>query len=140
MRYDDSKWPLFRVYLGPVAMDDNEFATLVDTLDELFLRKERFGVVIDVRHAPVLSAQRRQTVAEHAKATFEHFPGKCVGIAVVLSSPLQRGVFTALNWFLRGTHPSRVFPTLFDAESWLAAELVAAGVDPAQLKSSSSTT
>jgi hypothetical protein len=126
VQYDDSKWPLYRVSMSSVDMDDEEFTTLVATLDGLFMRRERFGILLDVRSAPVLSAKRRQTVGEHAKRTFELFPGRCVGIAVVLSTQLQRGVFTAINWFLRGTHPSRAFSTLLDAETWLDAELLAA--------------
>lgn len=123
MQYDDGQWPIYRVTMGPIDLDDREFATFMATLDGLFERGQRFGVLLDVRQAPVLSAKRRQAVGEHAKATFERFPGRCVGIAVVLSSALQRGVFTAIHWFLRGTHPSRSFATVSEAQAWLAAEL-----------------
>ena len=123
LRYDDSKWPLFHVTLPPGDMADDEFASLLSRLDGLFLRGERFGILLDVRRSPGLDAKRRQLVGEHAKASFERFPGLCVGVAVVLSSSIQRGVFTALHWFLRGTHNSRAFATTLDGQSWLLAEL-----------------
>jgi hypothetical protein len=128
VRYDGSDWPLYRVSIPSVEMDDKEFAVLVCTLDGLFTRGERFAILLDIRHAPVLGAKRRQIIAERAKAMFERFPGKCVGVAVVLSTPLQRGLFTALHWFLGGTHAARAFETVIEAESWLVAELRPAGV------------
>jgi hypothetical protein len=104
-------------------MSDEGFAGLLCTLDGLFRRGERFGILLDVRRSPGLSARRRQLVGEHAKASFARFPGRCAGVAVVMSSSIHRGVFTALHWFLRGTLPSRAFATVLDGESWILAEL-----------------
>ena len=131
VRYDDSKWPLFLVTLPPGDLPDEAFEGLLSTLDGLFLRGDRFGILLDVRRATVLSAKRRQLVGERAKASFTRFPGRCAGVAVVLSSSLQRGVFTALHWFLRGTHPSRAFATALDGQSWLLAELRAPSTERA---------
>jgi hypothetical protein len=121
--YDDSKWPLFHVTLPLGDMSDESFARLLSRLDGLFLRGERFGILLDVRRSPPLGAKRRQLVAEHAKSSFGRFPGRCAGVAVVLSSSIQRGVFTAIQWILRDTHPARAFATVREAESWLVSEL-----------------
>jgi hypothetical protein len=134
--YDDSNWPLYRISLPAKDLNDEEFASFLDALDGLFLRREMFGVVLDARRAPLLGAKRRQTVGKHAKASLERHPGLLTGFAVLLSSPMQRGVFTAIQWILRSVPPTRAFATLLEAEMWLVSQLLGAGVDPARLPGS----
>jgi hypothetical protein len=49
-----------------------------------------------------------------------------VGMAVVMSSAIERGVFTAITWAAGSTFPSRAFSAPEDAERWLLEALGAA--------------
>jgi hypothetical protein len=117
--YDDSAWPVFRVRLAPVAMPDDEFARYLEQIDKLFLRGERFALVIDAREAPAHTAKERQEIAKHMRASFERYPHRLAALAIVLESALQRGIFTAINWLAGPTYPTRSFRTQMDAEVWL---------------------
>ncbi|MGK3990564.1 STAS/SEC14 domain-containing protein [Sorangium sp. So ce136] len=128
-RYDDSSWPLFRVVLPEEELSEQEFAELTDTLDGLFLRGGKFAVLMDARAAPPLAAKRRQVLGARGAAAYERHPGKMAGFAVVLRSPLQRGIFTAIHWIVRPRHEARAFSTLADAEEWLRSRLRAAGAE-----------
>jgi len=128
-RFDDSRWPLYRIYLPQGDLDDGEFRVLLDTMDGLHLRAQRFTVLLDARLAPPLSPKRRQMAGERGKLMAARYPGLMLGIAVVLSSAVQRGVFTAIQWVVRGAIPARAFGTLGEAEEWLSALLRAGGAD-----------
>jgi hypothetical protein len=128
-RFDDSKWPLYRVYLPKGDMDDREFSAFLETLDGLYLRGQKFGVMLDAREAPPLSPKRRQMTGERGKEMSARYPGLLLGFAVVLSSAVQRGIFTAIQWVVRGAFPSRAFGTLGEAEAWLTSMLKAGGID-----------
>ena len=68
-------------------------------------------------------------MAEHANASFARYPGLMVGLAVVMSSPVQRGIFTAIQWLIRRSNVSRAYATLPEAEAWLLSRLREEGVD-----------
>jgi hypothetical protein len=117
--YDDSKWPLFRVLMPRQAQTSAEFAAYLKHIDALFLRGDRFAIVIDAREAPVHTPTERQEIAKHMKASHARFPHRLVGMGIVMSSPLQRGIFTAIMWLAGPTYPIRPFPSPTDAEDWL---------------------
>jgi hypothetical protein len=122
-RYDESRWPLFSVCLPQSDLDDGEFGAFLDKLDGLNQRMHRFAVLLDARAAPPLAPKRRKLIAARANAAQERHPGLMVGFAVVLSSPVQRGVFTAIHWLLRRSDATRAFATMADAEAWLSSRL-----------------
>ncbi len=122
-RYDDSDWPLFRVSLPEAELSDADFAGLADTLDGLFLRGRRFAVLLDARSAPPLSAKRRQLLGERGEAAYARHPGMMVGFASVMSSPVQRGMFTAIHWLTRRNREVRAFSSVSEGEAWLSSRL-----------------
>jgi hypothetical protein len=126
-RYDDSDWPLFRVFLPAVDLSDEVFLAFVDRLDRLPLRGNKFAVLLDVRSAPPLSAKRRQLLSERGNASYERYPGAMVGMAVVMSSAIQRGIFTAIHWMMRQPRQVRAFASIGEAEAWLDARLRESG-------------
>jgi len=120
---DDSHWPLFRISVTSSAMNDAEFMAFLATVDGLPLRGNRFAMLVDVRVAEPLSAQRRRIIGKHVEAFNARHPGAMVGTAIVMSSAIWRGVFTAINWLLRHPQKIRAFTTIAEAEAWLRAEL-----------------
>jgi hypothetical protein len=122
--YDDSGWPVFRIRLSHFAMSESEFAAYLKTVDDLFLRGDRFAVVIDARDAPVHSPKERQEIAQHMRASHARYPYRLAAMGIVMSSPVQRGIFTAINWLAGPTYPMRPFRAVKDAELWLRAMLL----------------
>ena len=117
--YDNSVWPLFRIRLSRLAMNEAEFSEYLKTVDDLFLRGDRFALAIDARDAPIHTPKERQEIAVHMRASHARYPYRLAAIGIVMSSPVQRGIFTAINWLAGPTYPTRPFRTMKDAEVWL---------------------
>lgn len=117
--YDDSEWPLFRVCLPKMAMSESEFLAYLTHMDELFLRGDPFAVVLDVRDAPPPTPKERQEIARRIRASHARYPARLVAMGIVMSSALERGIFTAINWLAGPAYPLRSFVTTGDAEAWL---------------------
>lgn len=116
--YDDSAWPLFRVHLSPKPMNTAEFEHYLGSIDDLFLRGDRFAVVIDARDAPPHTPAERQEIARRMRASYGRYPHRLAAMGIVLTSALQRGIFTAITWIAGQTHPVRAFQTPEEAEVW----------------------
>jgi len=123
--YDDSEWPLVRIRL-PAGLAASEFEASLDYIDRLFLRGQRFAVLLDVRDAPPLSAPQRKLVADRSNAMYARYPTRLAGMALILSSAIQRGIFTAIQWLVQRGHPTRAFAGSVEAERWLRAQLAVA--------------
>jgi hypothetical protein len=117
--YDDSSWPLFRIDLPPAAMNPDAFESYLDRVDHLFLRGERFAILIDARKAPVHTANERKQCAERMRRSFQLYPTLLAAMGIVLSTPVQRGIFTAINWLAGPTFPTRAFGSQMEASAWL---------------------
>jgi hypothetical protein len=117
--YHDGTWPLFRIDLPPAAMTPVEFESYLDRVDHLFLRRERFAILIDARKAPVHTANERKQCAERMRRSFQLYPTLLAAMGIVLSTPVQRGVFTAINWLAGSTFPTRAFGSQMEAAAWL---------------------
>jgi hypothetical protein len=122
-RFDDSRWPLYRITLPDGALSDHEFDNFVATLDALYERGQRYAILLDARSAPPLDAKRRQILGERGKAISARRPERLSGFAVLLSSQLQRGIFTAIQWVARMHDRARAFATVGEAETWLLSKL-----------------
>lgn len=120
--YDDRQWPLVRIRLAQ-DLSEQEFEAALDYIDALFLRGQRFAVLLDVRTAAPLTAPQRKAVAERSNASYARHPTRLAGMAIVMSSALQRGVFTAIQWLCKESHPTRAFADIAPAEDWLRARL-----------------
>ena len=127
-RYDISRWPLVIVTLSQLEMSDAELANYLDWMDELFLRGGKFAVLLDYRQAPYLEAKRRQLIGARTKAALERYPGQLVAFAFIISSAVQRGIFTAILWMSRSAETTRVFSSLSEGEAWLSSRLRSAGI------------
>lgn len=129
---DTREWPLCRVLLPTEGMSAAELAAHLQTIGELFARKEPFALLIDSRNAAPPSARERRTIAQNMGAWYRLCPSGLVGVAILLSSALQRGAFTALQWAAGKTFPCRAFPEPEPAEEWLRAALSAAQTPPSR--------
>ncbi|HTV22560.1 MAG TPA: hypothetical protein VMG12_27920 [Polyangiaceae bacterium] len=111
-------------------MTPAELTACLDTLESFFARATPLTISIDTRGAPPPSARERQAIAARYRAWQREYPGQLAGLAVVLNSAIERGVFTAIIWAVGQGFPARAFGTPADAEAWLQAALKAR--DPAR--------
>jgi hypothetical protein len=109
--------------MASAAMTPVEFQDHLDSLSHLFARATPFAILIDCRGASPPSARERQTIGARMRRWHQDHPGQLVGLGVVLSSAIERGVFTAISWAAGKGSPARAFATPQDAEAWLLAEL-----------------
>jgi hypothetical protein len=120
---DLSGWPLCRVTMPRTAMAPAEFDQHLEDIADLFRRSQPFGLLLDARGAAPPSARERQEIGRRMREWYARSPRGMVGMAVVLSSAIERGVFTAITWAAGATFPSRAFRTPEEAEHWLRSAL-----------------
>jgi hypothetical protein len=116
---DTSQWPLCRISFSRLALSAPEFDAHLAFVDDLFTRSGPFALLIDARGAPPLSARQRRAIGQRIRQWHQSHPLGVVGIAVVMTSAIERGVFTAISWAAVKTFPSRAFSAPEDAEHWL---------------------
>lgn len=129
-RYDMSRWPLVVIAISKLDMTDPELADYLDWMDALFDRGGKFAVLLDYREAPNMNAKRRRLIGARSKAAIESHPGQLVGFAFIVSSVVQRGIFTAILWLSSGADTTRVFASLSEGERWLVSQLRGVGLEP----------
>lgn len=137
--YDDSEWPIFRVAASVGVPTADEYrAHWERVLEHTFERREPFVLLLDSRYEERPDALRRQILADAMQRGMKDRPGKLRGVAVVLSSRLQQGVLTAVNWMVRPPYPMSVFSDLVKAKRWAAGLLPDGeyGLFPPTLRSS----
>jgi len=122
-KIDTSRWPLCRVSLPSVAMTPAELSGCLDTLESYFANATPLAISIDARGASPPSARERQGIASRYRQWQRDYPGQLAGMAVVLTSAIERGVFTAIIWAVGHGFPARAFGAPEDAEAWLLAAL-----------------
>jgi hypothetical protein len=105
----------FPVVLGRIdgLLTDAEMRELWDQLDVLLLGK-RYGIVMDLRTATALPASQRAECAKRWRDNRKRAERACAVAALVISSELWRGVFTAVSWVVAPPHPVAFVANLSD--------------------------
>jgi SpoIIAA-like len=118
--FDDVAWPFVVVRWPSQPLSDAEFSAAMAQIAKYFERGERFGLVMDISVAPMLSAERRRDVAEQMDENQRRYLGRLVGIALVTSSSFHRGIMNAINWLRQQQEPpTQAFEDVSAALAWL---------------------
>lgn len=130
--FDLDAFPLV-VITYPSYMTHAEADAYAEQLDRV-LQRGRIGTVVDIR--PIDSSAVTSTDRKHLAAVVDAVTraraGALVAEAIVLDSPVLRGLYTAYCWLrVDRSYPSRAFAGVAPARSWVTAELTKAGVLPA---------
>ena len=123
-RYDEGQWPIVLVTMPVGELQGDDLIRHVDRLSGYLKRGVPFVQVIDVRTAASLSADSRRLIAERLDQDEELYPGLLRGVAIVLATPLHRGIFKAISWLSRKPRPFEAFSDVDEAMAW-ARRLVA---------------
>ena len=119
---DESRWPLVTVRFEGIV-DDETFRAYLEGLAGLLRRGESYALLFDARHADRTPPVQRKMQAEWMQAHEAELRRLCVGTAFVITSPLVRGVLTAVLWISPMAMPHTVVSTVEEAERWLHASL-----------------
>lgn len=106
--------------VGPRSEEEvaSDFAELQTTLERHERERRRVVRILDLRRATAMDARQRQQHVDWMRATEELQRKVTVGIVSVVSSPLIRGVLTALLWIYRPALQMVVVASLEEAVTW----------------------
>ena len=127
-RYDEGQWPIVLVTLPAAELNDTDWALHLDRLSAFSKRGVPYAQIIDVRASSSVSAPARRLIAERLDQDEDAYPGVLRGVAVVLATPVHRGIFKAISWLSTKTRSFEQFLDPADALVW-ARRLVAVPAD-----------
>lgn len=130
---DMSQWPLVVIAApqgcNPDRLDPDSFYAHTDRLLD---HGEPFALLYDVRNSGRLSAERRRRFVDYVEKRRRQVDASLVAYASLVSTDWQRGLLTAVLWFLTPPRPHRAFSVETEARRWLLdmlqdADMVRAG-------------
>ena len=128
---DTSRLPIVVVrFSGPIS--EPEFDMYLASMTQIISRSEPTLTILDARRAIRSPPSQRKKQAEWIKTHADQLRRYSLGTAFVLTSPLVRGVLTAILWLQPLPSDYVVVATMAEAEDWAAGKLRAAGL-PAPL-------
>lgn len=118
--YDESKWPIFRVKMPPLALSAEAFQAHLDVCSERYRRGRPFCMLIDMADHPPLDALRRKAVGDRMMEDGQRYPRVMLGCALVVHTPASRGGVTAINWVAQPAYSFTAFDSMTAARMWLS--------------------
>src|SRR5262245_49751077 len=106
-RLDESRWPLV-VYTALGDQTEEEFEAYLADADRVLSRKERHGIIYDGRRATPIGPKLRKRQVEWLRDNDRELRTHCVALGMLLTSPVQRGVFRAILWMTPLPYPYSV--------------------------------
>jgi hypothetical protein len=126
---DESRRPIVTVrFVG--AVSDGEFDEYLAAMERMLERRQKTLTILDARESARTPPTQRRKQAEWLKAQTSMLQAYSCGSAFVITSPLVRGVLTAILWVQPLPVPHTVVGSITDAEAWARKRLLAEGVTP----------
>jgi hypothetical protein len=128
--FDESAWPVVVLNSPPIFSSESS-ADIIAGFDHILSRKDPFALVVDTRPVKAMpNAAWRKKITEWANAphTQRRTSRYSVGTSLVITSPLARGIYTALSWFVKHTSPQHFAPSMAASVAWCCEQLSRAGV------------
>lgn len=120
--FDEKDKPLMRMtYQG--LCDDAEWRRHIDQMSEWARRGDPYAVVIDAREVGRVPATQRRGIIEWIQNDRQHLKANCAGGALIFTSALQQGLWTAISWVAPSPIPVKIFREVPSAEVWLRGQL-----------------
>jgi len=125
---DTSHWPLVVLHGATRRVTNEELEEFVAGQKEMLARGERYVEICDTRGITMVPAGQRRLLADFAKSTHPEASKLCMGLAVVVPSPIIKGGMTAVLWMFSPSYPVRAFTTLEEAGAFLVERAESAGL------------
>jgi hypothetical protein len=113
----------------PPNLTDDDVASVLAGLEAQLAGDTRYVLFFDFTHAGMPNAMQRQTIAAQMRRNTEKIRRRVRGIGLVLSSPVARGMVTAIFWITPPPVTYRIVATRPEAIAW-ADSLVEATTRP----------
>jgi hypothetical protein len=129
---DSQSWPvnIVTVHGTPGApIEHAAIERVCDVLYSFLRRQEPYANIVDLTRCPEIPAVERQFVADSFKAHHAEYEPYLVGVAVVIASPVMRGVLTAIGWIQPYPCPIEFVPSVSQGASKLVPLLARRGID-----------
>ncbi len=125
---DEKRFPLVLVtFEGSVPND--QFEQYLRGMDRMLSRRQPNVTILDATRSDRSPAVQRKMQADWIKTNREALEQYSCGTAFVISSPLVRGVLTAILWMQPLPQGYTVVATLAEAEDWAVGRLRQRGVE-----------
>ena len=122
-------WPL--IFVDMQSPTDEEYAHYFGRVDEFFLRRQPFAMVINtVESSGNTSSAGRKAQADYMRRHADLMNEYMKGIAVIVRTAPVRAVITSILWMQPAPVPFAVFPTEAEATRWARKQLRDAGITP----------
>lgn len=124
---DESRHPLIVVTFRGMPTEA-EFDTFLAGLGRAVRRPGKKAMLHDARESGGLSPTQRRALVDWMRENEGVLHKNMLGSAVVIDSPVIRGVFTAILWMHPLPHPHHLTSSLAEGESWALERIRAAGL------------
>jgi hypothetical protein len=125
-RLDESRWPLV-VFTAVGEQTQTEFEAYLSDCDRLLRRREAYGSIFDARRAAPIGPKLRKRMVEWLSRNDALLRAYLVGTGMVMSTPLQRGVFRAILWMRPLPYPYTVESSFEAARTFVCSRLLERG-------------
>jgi hypothetical protein len=125
-RVDESRWPLV-VFTAVGEQTHEDFEAYLADCDRLLRRREAYGSIFDARRAAPIGPKLRKRMVEWLSRNDALLRAYLVGSGLVMSTPLQRGVFRAILWMRPLPYPYTVESSLEAARAFVCSRLLERG-------------
>lgn len=122
--FDDRDYPLLRLRAYGESTD-RDIAERIAFLQRHLERREPIALVFDSSSSRPLTASQRKQWTDWLSAHDALIRRYAVGCAIVATSALVRGVFTAVFWLWNPPMPYTIVGTVREAEAWARERLAA---------------
>lgn len=103
--------------------DDAEWQRHIGQMSQWARRGDLYAVVIDAREVGRVPATQRRGIIEWIQNDRQHLKANCAGGALIFTSALQQGLWTAISWVAPSPIPVKIFREVPSAEVWLRGQL-----------------
>jgi hypothetical protein len=125
-RLDDSKWPLV-VFTAVGDQTEDEFEAYLADCDSMLRRRQPHGIIFDARRSTPIGPKLRQRMVAWLSRNDSLLRVYVLANAMVMATPLQRGVFRAILWMRPLPFPYSVETSLEGARQFVCQRLEARG-------------
>jgi hypothetical protein len=120
--FDETDKPLMRMtYQG--LCNDAEWQRHINQMSEWARRGNYYAVLIDASEVGRVPATQRKDIVDWIDRDRQHLKTNCAGGALIFSTPVQQGLWTAIVWVTPTPIPVKIFRDVASAEAWLRERL-----------------